>query len=411
MPPVWPEPAAGQLRDGDAARRDQRRQRQRDLVADAAGGVLVGGRPGQRGEVHPLPRRDHRGGPARDLAAVHPVEQDRHRQRRHLLVGHLAARCTARSPSRSGCRSARAPSRLAMITSTASCMLIRHLPPSTLRNPRSTKVPRLSGSPARVRSGNRSNSAVTDSASSIRASGAPRQKCTPTPNARCGVRVAVDVELVGIGEHGRVTVGGAEQRRDLLPLLDDDVADLTRPRWRCARRAAARSRSAASPRRVSADVGPGRRPRRSIAIKPLPKTFTDASWPALSRSTTAATISSSVQLGGHQVGDQVVGRRSPGARPPAPAPGRRSRLPPRPPRRRSAGAGATSYIFTIACDQSRSDVRVGRAARRAARRSRAPAAARRTPRPRRSPSGSHLVEQGSPRARAPAAAAARRGRG
>ena len=38
------EAAAGQLRHGDPAGRDQRRQRQGDLVADAAGGVLVGGR-------------------------------------------------------------------------------------------------------------------------------------------------------------------------------------------------------------------------------------------------------------------------------------------------------------------------------------------------------------------------------
>ena len=44
------------------------------------------------GEVHPFPRRDHGAGPAGDLAPVHAVEQDRHRQRRHLLVGDVAAR-------------------------------------------------------------------------------------------------------------------------------------------------------------------------------------------------------------------------------------------------------------------------------------------------------------------------------
>ena len=49
-----PEPAPGQLRHRDAAGRHQRGERQGDLVAHPAGGVLVGGRPGQRGEVHPL---------------------------------------------------------------------------------------------------------------------------------------------------------------------------------------------------------------------------------------------------------------------------------------------------------------------------------------------------------------------
>ena len=86
------EAPAGQLRDGHAAGGDQRRQRQRDLVTHPAGGVLVGGRPRQRGEVHPLARRDHGAGPARDLAPVHAVQEDRHRERRHLLVGHRAPR-------------------------------------------------------------------------------------------------------------------------------------------------------------------------------------------------------------------------------------------------------------------------------------------------------------------------------
>jgi hypothetical protein len=81
-----------QLGYGDPARRDERRERQRDLVTDTPGGVLVGRGARQSRKIHPLPGRDHRAGPAADLAAVHPVEQDRHRQGRHLLVGHLAAR-------------------------------------------------------------------------------------------------------------------------------------------------------------------------------------------------------------------------------------------------------------------------------------------------------------------------------
>ena len=55
---------------------------------DPARGVLVGGGFAQRREVHALAGGDHRGGPTGDLVAVHAVEQDRHRQRRHLLVGH-----------------------------------------------------------------------------------------------------------------------------------------------------------------------------------------------------------------------------------------------------------------------------------------------------------------------------------
>ena len=60
------------------------------LSPDPTGRVLVRSGPRERGEVHPLPAGDHRVGPALDLAEVHPVEQDRHRQRGHLLVGDLA---------------------------------------------------------------------------------------------------------------------------------------------------------------------------------------------------------------------------------------------------------------------------------------------------------------------------------
>ena len=81
------EAAAGQLRHGDTAGRDQRRERQGDLVADPSGGVLVGGRPRQRGEVQPLAGVDHGPGPAAQLAPGQPAEEDRHGQRRHLLLG------------------------------------------------------------------------------------------------------------------------------------------------------------------------------------------------------------------------------------------------------------------------------------------------------------------------------------
>src|SRR5690606_37203757 len=84
------EGAAGELRDGGAARRHQGGERKGDLVADAAGGVLVGGGAGESAEVHPLPGGDHRRRPAGDLGAVHAVEDDRHGEGGHLLVGDLA---------------------------------------------------------------------------------------------------------------------------------------------------------------------------------------------------------------------------------------------------------------------------------------------------------------------------------
>ena len=227
---MWPRPRPDSCGHGHAAGRDQRRQRQRDLVADAAGGVLVGGRPRQRGEVHPLPRRDHRGGPAGDLAAVHAVEQDRHRQRRHLLVGDLAARVGVDHPVDL------AVAQLAAVAlgeddldgvvggMVCSCMASSH--GHRCGSPAARTCP---GSPARRPApgrGTASNSAVSDSTSSIRASGAPRQKCTPTPKARCGLGSRSTWNSSGSVEDRRVAVGRAEQRRDLLALLDRDVADL-----------------------------------------------------------------------------------------------------------------------------------------------------------------------------------------
>ena len=83
------EAAPGQLRHGRAARRDQRRQDQADLVADPAGRVLVHGGPGDGAEVEPVPGVDHGRGPGPQLGAVQAAEVDRHQQRGHLLVGDL----------------------------------------------------------------------------------------------------------------------------------------------------------------------------------------------------------------------------------------------------------------------------------------------------------------------------------
>ncbi|CAB4966772.1 unannotated protein [freshwater metagenome] len=83
--------AAAELRHGSAARRDDRHEREGDLVADPAGRVLVDGRTLKRREVHPLARANHRVGPAHDLCLVHAIEEDRHREGGHLLLGNDAS--------------------------------------------------------------------------------------------------------------------------------------------------------------------------------------------------------------------------------------------------------------------------------------------------------------------------------
>ena len=122
-----PQPAAGQLRHRHPAGRHQRRQRQRDLVADPAGRMLVGRRAAQPGEVQPLPRGDHRRRPAGDLTAGHPVEQTSPSPaptsaRRPPLHG-----CRRRPPSRSAASGSSPRSRLRVITSTAANGSVRTL--------------------------------------------------------------------------------------------------------------------------------------------------------------------------------------------------------------------------------------------------------------------------------------------
>ena len=87
-------------------------------------------------------------------------------------------------------------------------------------------------------------------------------------------------------------------------------------------------------------------------MSPLPKTFTDASWPALSSSTDGGDHLVLAELAGRQVADQVVPRAG------APLGDQlahqlgelRCR---RHGRVHDLGRGATSYIRTIACDQRR----------------------------------------------------------
>ena len=92
VPPVWPRPRPDSC--GTAT--------PHAATSGASGSVILSptppveclsavGRDSPEKSIR-SPRGDHRGGPAGDLAPVHAVEQDRHRQRRHLLVGDDAAR-------------------------------------------------------------------------------------------------------------------------------------------------------------------------------------------------------------------------------------------------------------------------------------------------------------------------------
>ena len=71
---------------GHAAGRDGGSQWQRDFVADAAGGVLVGFFAGHVGEVDDDARVEHDAGERDDLVVVHAPEVDGHQKRRQLVV-------------------------------------------------------------------------------------------------------------------------------------------------------------------------------------------------------------------------------------------------------------------------------------------------------------------------------------
>ena len=162
--------------------------------------------------------------------------------------------------------------------------------------------------------------------------------------------------------------------------------------------------------------GAGRTPARSIATRPLPKTLTDASWPALSSSTAEATTSSSVsrrRRPGPRPGRETRSSRGSRARRAGPARGpvsanssaardRRVDAPP--------ASGATSYIRTIACDHARSCGASSRGTPSSSAITSTGSGSAYSPTTSK-PARVHLGEQLPRRARAPAAAAARRGRG
>ena len=227
----------------------------------------------------------------------------------------------------------------------------------------------------------------------MRASGAPRQKCTPAPNARCGLGSRSGRKVSGVVEDGRVAVGGAEQRRDLLAGLDGDVADPRPARSRCARTAGARSRSGASPPRsvgtwLRRRPGAGPQHRDQAVAEHVDRRLVagveqqhgggddlvlaeppSPSWPRPGRR--PGRRAGSAARGAGELADRVGELARGGARP-----RRRPRRGGRP--RTSARSPATTPAAAAPA----------RWARRAARRSPGRAAARRTPRPRRSRTGS-----------------------
>ena len=105
------ETAARHLRHDDAARRGDRREDDRDLVADAAGAVLADLDAGNVREVDALAGSHHRVGEPAGLLVGHAAQDDRHQQRRRLVVGDRRRRSRRRRTHRS--RRARARARRA----------------------------------------------------------------------------------------------------------------------------------------------------------------------------------------------------------------------------------------------------------------------------------------------------------
>ena len=207
-----------------------------------------------------------------------------------------------------------------MITSTASCAAIRLPSLDSAPGPYGTPAARRSpGSPARrpvPGPGTGRTAPCSDSTSSIRASGAPRQKCSPAPKARCGLGSRSGSKVSASAKTAGSRLAAPSSAAIFWPSSTTHSPDLD-VRGRRALEELERGveaqhlldRQRPGPRRAAGHCGASR------ATSPLPNTFTEASWPALSRSTTAATSSSSLSPAAEQVGGQVVPGRRRGARP------------------------------------------------------------------------------------------------
>ncbi len=85
------ETAAAHLPEGNAARCDDRADGERRLVPHATGRVLVDNLASERrAEIDRLAAADHRVGQRERLFAVQALEEDRHAEGSHLVIGHVA---------------------------------------------------------------------------------------------------------------------------------------------------------------------------------------------------------------------------------------------------------------------------------------------------------------------------------
>jgi hypothetical protein len=84
------EAAPRDHRHRDAARRDRRREANADLVADAAGRVLVDLRATHAAEPEDLAGLEHRLQEGGGLGFAHAAQEHRHEPGAHLIVGHAS---------------------------------------------------------------------------------------------------------------------------------------------------------------------------------------------------------------------------------------------------------------------------------------------------------------------------------
>ena len=85
------EAAAGHLRDLHAAGRDHRAKNKARLIADTAGGMLIGLDAVYGAEVESLTRIHHGHGEVERFPVAHAAENDGHAHRGHLIIGDLSA--------------------------------------------------------------------------------------------------------------------------------------------------------------------------------------------------------------------------------------------------------------------------------------------------------------------------------
>ena len=86
------EAAARDHRDQYAAGGDERRQDERDLVAHAAGRMLVGAGAAEIAPVEAPPRLEQRTREGHGLGVVQPLQERGHQPGARLVVGNRAAR-------------------------------------------------------------------------------------------------------------------------------------------------------------------------------------------------------------------------------------------------------------------------------------------------------------------------------